>query len=98
MCNLFSFHLHTYIMLRGADGTNWDLIIAREYIANGFRERAAELANLNLGPRTDLEIEARLQQDVGAEQLTTIDLRLMHDTDTDRIFARPTRIHSRSSV
>ena len=78
-------HPHTHIMLRGHDDQGRDLIIARDYIAHGFRERAAELVQLDLGPRTDLEIEARLREDVSAERLTAIDHRLGYDVDADRI-------------
>jgi type IV secretory pathway VirD2 relaxase len=78
-------HPHTHIMLRGVDEDGRDLIIAREYIANGLRERAAEIVNLDLGPRTDLEIEARLRHDMVAERLTPIDRRLLRDVDADRI-------------
>ena len=84
-------HPHTHIMLRGVDDTGRDLIIAREYIANGFRERAAELVNLDLGPRTDLEIEARLRHDITAERLTTIDRRLVRDQDADHVVAAADR-------
>jgi type IV secretory pathway VirD2 relaxase len=35
---------HTHIVLRGKDETGKDLIIARDYIAEGMRNRAAELA------------------------------------------------------
>ncbi|EQD46974.1 hypothetical protein B1B_12548, partial [mine drainage metagenome] len=43
---------HTHIVLRGKDDTGKDLIISRDYIAQGMRERAAELATEWLGPRT----------------------------------------------
>lgn len=76
---------HTHIMLRGVDDRGQNLVIAREYIAHGFRERAAELATLDLGPRTDLEIEERLRHDVGQERLTAIDRRLLRRMDADRI-------------
>ena len=58
-------HTHTHIMLRGVDETGQNLVIAREYISHGIRERAAELVTLDLGPRTDQEIEARLRHDIG---------------------------------
>ncbi|WP_370175843.1 hypothetical protein [Sphingobium abikonense] len=48
----------THIMLRGVDESGENLIIAREYIAHGFRERAAELATVDLGPRTPAEAAA----------------------------------------
>ena len=76
---------HTHIMLRGVDDRGENLVIAREYIAHGFRERAAELATLDLGPRTDREIEARLRHDVEQERLTAIDRRLLRRTDDDRV-------------
>jgi type IV secretory pathway VirD2 relaxase len=78
-------HPHTHIMLRGVDDTGQNLIIAREYIAHGIRERAAELVTLDLGPRTDQEIEARLRHDIGEERMTTIDRRLVRSMDADRV-------------
>ena len=76
---------HTHIMLRGVDDRGENLIIAREYIAHGFRERAAELATVDLGPRTDREIERRLRHDVEQERLTTIDRRLIRRMDEERV-------------
>ena len=78
-------HPHTHIMLRGRDDQGKDLVIARDYIAHGLRERAAELVQLDLGPRTDLEIEARLRHDVGAERLTVIDRRLVAEMDVEHV-------------
>ena len=75
---------HTHIVLRGVDDRGDNLIIAREYIAHGLRERASELVTLDLGPRTDHEIEARLRHDVDQERLTAIDRRLLRRMDTDR--------------
>ncbi|MEN3746041.1 relaxase/mobilization nuclease RlxS [Sphingomonas sp. HF-S3] len=76
---------HTHIMLRGVDDQGQNLVIAREYIAHGLRERAAELATLDLGPRTDREIEERLRHDVTQERLTAIDRRLIRRMDADRV-------------
>lgn len=76
---------HTHIVLRGVDDRGENLVIAREYIAHGFRERAAELASLDLGPRTDREIENRLRHDVEQERLTAIDRRLLRRMDAERI-------------
>jgi type IV secretory pathway VirD2 relaxase len=78
---------HTHIMLRGVDDRGQNLIIAREYIAHGLRERAAELATLDLGPRTDREIEERLRRDVDQERLTAIDRRLLRRMDEGRVVA-----------
>jgi type IV secretory pathway VirD2 relaxase len=75
---------HTHIVLRGVDDRGDNLIIAREYISHGLRERASELVTLDLGPRTDREIEARLRHDVDQERLTAIDRRLLRRMDADR--------------
>ncbi|GAY19632.1 relaxase/mobilization nuclease RlxS [Sphingobium fuliginis] len=75
---------HTHIILRGVDDQGDNLIIAREYISHGLRERASELVTLDLGPRTDREIEARLRHDVDQERLTAIDRRLLRRMDGER--------------
>jgi type IV secretory pathway VirD2 relaxase len=77
-------HPHSHIMLRGKDDRDENLIVAREYIAHGFRERASAIVSLDLGPLTDLEIEERLRHDIGQERLTTIDRRLVRAMDSDR--------------
>jgi len=74
-------HPHSHIILRGKDDRGQDLVIAREYITKGLRERAAELVTLDLGPRSDLEIENRLRNEVEQERLTSIDRRLLRDRD-----------------
>ncbi|MBB4837020.1 type IV secretory pathway VirD2 relaxase [Sphingomonas kyeonggiensis] len=75
---------HTHIVLRGVDDQGDNLVIAREYISHGLRERASELVTLDLGPRTDREIEARLRHDVDQERLTAIDRRLLRRMDAER--------------
>jgi type IV secretory pathway VirD2 relaxase len=74
-------HPHSHIILRGKDDRGRDLVIAREYITKGLRERAAELVTLDLGPRFDLEIENSLRNEVEQERLTSIDRRLLRDRD-----------------
>ncbi|WBO24298.1 relaxase/mobilization nuclease RlxS [Sphingomonas abietis] len=80
-------HPHTHILVRGRDDLGKDLIIAREYLTQGMRERAAELVSLDLGPRTYDEIEQRLRAEVGQERLTSIDRRLLRDLDEEGIVA-----------
>ena len=84
-------HPHTHIMLRGKDDQGHDLIIARDYIATGMRERAAEIVSLDLGPRTDREIENRLRHEVEQERLTSIDRRLMREMDENGIVSATDR-------
>ena len=74
-------HPHTHVILRGVDDRGENLVIAREYIASGMRERVGELVSLDLGPRTDREIEARQRGEIEAERLTGIDRRLLRAID-----------------
>jgi len=78
-------HPHTHIVVRGKDDRGENLVIAREYISHGLRERAMRMVTLDLGPRTDLEIEQRLRSDTGGERLTAIDRRLVREMDEKRI-------------
>jgi type IV secretory pathway VirD2 relaxase len=76
-------HPHTHVVLRGRDDLGQDLVIAREYIAHGMRERGAEIVTLDLGPRTDLEIEDRLRLQVTQERLTDLDKTLRQDASPE---------------
>ncbi|QDC37224.1 relaxase/mobilization nuclease RlxS [Sphingobium fuliginis] len=78
-------HPHTHVVLRGTNDRGDDLVIAREYISHGARQRAIDIVTLDLGPRTDLEIEERLRADTAEERLTAIDRRLIRDMDEIRI-------------
>lgn len=80
-------HPHTHITLRGKDDRGENLVIARDYIARGMRERLAELVTLDLGPRTDLEIARKLRLDVGAERLTAIDRQLVRERRIGQVVA-----------
>jgi len=64
---------HTHVVLRGVDETGRDLVIARDYIAHGFRLRASELATDLLGPQTELEMRERMTREVGQERWTGLD-------------------------
>lgn len=70
---------HSHIVLRGKDDTGKDLVIARDYIAEGMRNRAAELATEWLGPRTELEIQQALQREVQQERFTSLDRTLLRE-------------------
>lgn len=74
---------HTHIVVRGRDDTGIDLIIAGDYIADGFRHRAAELATEWLGPRTELEIQQTLQREVEQERWTSLDRTLQREAGED---------------
>ncbi len=64
---------HTHIVLRGKDDTGKDLIIARDYIAEGMRYRASALATEWLGPRTALDIQRAMRREIDQERWTQLD-------------------------
>lgn len=78
-------HPHTHIVVRGKDERGKDLIVAREYIAHGMRERAVEIVTLDLGPRSDSDIENALRREVDHERFTSLDRTLLKDADAERI-------------
>lgn len=85
---------HTHVVLRGKDDTGKDLIIARDYLAEGMRRRASELATQWLGPRTELEIRGAMQREVEQERWTELDRTLRREAADDGLvhverFAEP---------
>ncbi|TAA08946.1 DUF3363 domain-containing protein [Pseudoxanthomonas winnipegensis] len=85
---------HTHVVLRGKDDTGKDLIISRDYIAEGMRRRASELATEWLGPRTELEMQRAMQREVEQERWTGLDRTLQREAGDDGLvrverFAEP---------
>jgi len=78
-------HPHSHIVLRGKDERGIDLIIARDYLTTGIRERAIELVDLDLGPRTAREIDRTLRVEVEQERMTSIDRALLKSADAERV-------------
>jgi len=71
---------HVHIILRGRADDGQDLVIARDYIKEGMRARAADLVTQELGPRTDLDIRRNLERQVEAERWTQLDRQLVRDS------------------
>ncbi|MFL6959465.1 relaxase/mobilization nuclease domain-containing protein [Nocardiopsis yanglingensis] len=85
---------HTHVVLRGKDDTGKDLIISRDYIAEGMRRRASELATEWLGPRTELEMQRAMLREVEQERWTGLDRTLQREAGDDGLvrverFAEP---------
>ncbi|HVT25483.1 MAG TPA: relaxase/mobilization nuclease RlxS [Rhizomicrobium sp.] len=76
-------HPHSHIVVRGKRDDGRDLIIAREYITHGLRERAAEIVSLDLGPRSELENQDRLRHEMEQERFTSLDRDLLKHADAD---------------
>lgn len=72
-------HPHVHVLVRGVTDEGRDLVIARDYISQGFRARASQLVSLELGPRTDLDIRRGLDAEIGVERPTRLDQALARD-------------------
>ena len=81
-------HPHSHVLVRGEDETGKDLIIARDYMTRGLRQRAIELVNLDLGPRSELEVQRSQSQEVEQERFTGVDRLLVRSAGEDG-FADP---------
>ena len=82
---------HIHVLVRGRADDGKDLVISRDYISHGFRQRAAERVTLELGPRSEQDIRAGLEKEVGADRWTSLDrsLRDMADEGGGIIDLRP---------
>lgn len=69
---------HIHILVRGVADDGSDLVIDRSYITHGLRGRAQERITLELGPRSEREIDVALRREIGAERWTGLDQRLRH--------------------
>ena len=72
---------HIHVLVRGRADDGQDLVVSRDYISNGFRARAAERVTLEMGPRSEQEIRAELENEAGAERWTSLDRSLREISD-----------------
>lgn len=72
-------HPHVHLIVRGMRDDGQDLVISRDYIKEGMRDRARDLITLELGPRTDLDIRRTLEAQIEAERWTQLDRQLVRD-------------------
>src|SRR5712671_3011524 len=70
---------HVHLIVRGADDRGDTLIIHRDYIGHGMRERAAELVTIELGPQSEHEVRRKLAGEVGADRWTRLDATLRRE-------------------
>jgi type IV secretory pathway VirD2 relaxase len=73
---------HVHVLIRGRADDGQDLVISRDYISRGFRDRAAERVTVELGPRSEHEIRTTLEKEVEAERWTSLD-RALRDVADD---------------
>jgi type IV secretory pathway VirD2 relaxase len=67
---------HIHILVRGKADDGRDLVIDKDYIREGMRGRAEHLVTMELGPRTEREIDRAMAREVGADRWTSLDRRL----------------------
>ena len=72
---------HVHVLIRGRTDDGQDLVISRAYISRGFRDRAAERITMELGPRSEQEIQSALEKEVEAERWTSLDRALRNIAD-----------------
>ena len=69
---------HTHLIVRGVRDDGKDLVMPRQFISHGMRERAQEIASLELGPMSELEKRSKLARTIDAQ----------HNTDLDKMIDR----------
>ena len=73
-------HPHVHLIVRGVREDGQDLVISRDYIKEGMRDRARDLITQELGPRTDLDIRRSLENQIASERWTQLDRQLVRDS------------------
>jgi type IV secretory pathway VirD2 relaxase len=73
-------HPHLHLIVRGVREDGENLVISRDYIKEGMRDRARDLITQELGPRTDQEIRRTLERQIDAERWTNLDRQLARDS------------------
>lgn len=76
-------HPHSHVIVRGKDELGKDLVIAPNYLSHGMRERATELIELQLGPRSEAEIRRSQLKEIEQQRWTSIDRRLVNAIGED---------------
>lgn len=77
-------HPHVHVIVNGRDALGEDLVINGDYLANGIRERASELATLELGPVTEIEQRRKLMVEIDQDRFTRIDRAMIAEAE-DRL-------------
>ncbi len=72
-------HPHVHLIVRGVRDDGENLVISRDYIKEGMRDRARDLITQELGPRTDQEIRRVIERQIESERWTNLDCQLARD-------------------
>jgi hypothetical protein len=69
------------VLVRGVASVGKDLVIDRSYISEGLRARAEQRVTVELGPRSERDIQNALRREVDAERWTSLDRKLQRQRD-----------------
>ena len=68
---------YVHLIVRGRNERGKDLVIGRDYLSSGVRNRAQEIATSRLGRRSELEIQDGLVAEFKPQRFTGIDRELL---------------------
>ncbi len=72
-------HPHTHIVMSGKRADGKDLVIPRDYLSHGMRERASALVTRELGLQSEAELSAKLNRETGLQKPTSMDRVLLRE-------------------
>lgn len=73
-------HPHTHIVMSGKRDDGRDLVISKDYLSRGMRERGSALLTRELGLQSEPELSAKLSQETCALRVTRMDQVLLRET------------------
>jgi len=82
---------HAHVLLRGKQPDGADLVIPRQYISYGIRDRASDVATELLGERSAQEVQLAKSKEVEAERFTSLDRMIERHLENGKIDVSPSR-------
>ena len=82
---------HAHVLLRGKQPDGADLVIPRQYISYGIRDRASDVATELLGERSAQEVQLAKSKEVEAERFTSLDRMIERALDNGKIDVSPSK-------
>ncbi len=77
--------VHAHVIVRGVNDRGEDLVIGQDYVKEGFRRRAQEVATELLGERSLDEIRKSQEKEVEALRVTSLDRFMEKQAGEDRV-------------
>ena len=82
---------HAHVLLRGKQADGADLVIPRQYISYGIRDRASDVATELLGERSAQEVQLAKSKEVEAERFTSLDRMIERHLENGKIDVSPSK-------